>query len=106
MLIGSYLLLDSAPRTNSTHGIRGLTLSKDFLRSHPSISDESSQGVESAACMDGIESGRAVGFHKLMPSKVSSFGREGVAYIKAVSKSIPLPRGRAILPSRVVVLAC
>lgn len=70
------------------------TLSKDFLRSHPSISDESSQGVESAACMDGIESAvggiSAVGLHKLMPSKVSSFGREGVAYIyiniKAVSK--------------------
>lgn len=66
------------------------TLSKYFLRSHPSISDESSQGVESAACMDGIESAvggiSAVGLHKLMPSKVSSFGREGVAYIKAVSK--------------------
>lgn len=33
---------------------------------------------------------------------------EGVAYIKAVSKSIPLPRGRAISPSRssLVVLAC
>lgn len=36
--------------------------------------------------MDGIESAvggiSAVGLHKLMPSKVSSFGREGVAYIK------------------------
>lgn len=69
-----HLLLSSAPRTNSTHGIRvevlPATLSKYFLRAHPSISDESGQGVESA-----------VGLHKLMPSKVSSFGREGFAYI-------------------------
>lgn len=36
------------------------------------------------AVMTGIES--AVGLHKLMPSKVSSFGREGVAYFYAVSK--------------------
>lgn len=64
------------------------------------ISDESSQGVESAACMDGIRSWSAVGLHKLMSSKGSSFGREGVAYRKAVSKSIPLPTGRAISPSR------
>lgn len=71
MLIGSYLLLDSAPRTNSTHDIKGLTLSKDFLRSHPSISDESSQGVEFAACMAGIKSGMVVGFHKLMTSNVA-----------------------------------
>jgi hypothetical protein len=60
--------------------------------------------------MDGIESAvggiSAVGLHKLMPSKVSSFGREGVAYRKAVSKSIPLPRGGPFRLVGVVVLAC
>lgn len=105
MLIGSYLLLSSAPRTNSTHGIRGLTR-YPFKRLF-AITPVNLRWIKSGGrirCLYGwyrIRCWRNIrcGTSQAHAIKSKLF-RKRRSCIYNVSKSIPLPRGRAISPSR------
>ncbi|YP_004927467.1 hypothetical protein BrnapMp054 (mitochondrion) [Brassica napus] len=74
------------------------TLSKNFVGSHPSISDESSKGGRirclygwyRISCRRNIRCGTSQAH--AIKSKLFRKRRSCIYYIKAVSKSIPLPR--------------